>query len=220
LFYLKRFQAGHAGIEVKLLIVDDDKLIRETYQSVLSAAGYNVNVAEDLPTTERVLKQSAPDFLLLDLMMKPKNGWEILDHIRQNPNWQQIPIILFSGKVVFAHEIRRYGDQVVGYIRKPTRLPDIIKEISRVSSCLNNSRAILEKAEVTGMSDEEQKDLGNLLVTIPVLDMLVLALQQNFRYYTGEGKGPFQTQDPEVEILLTWIEEKKMRCKACIERIG
>jgi len=129
-------------------------------------------LSEDLPTTELNLKRSVPDYLLLDLIMKPKSGWEILEQIRQNPTWQKVPIILFSGKVVYAHEIRRYGSQVVGYIKKPTRLPDIIKEISRVSSCQNDTLAILEKARVTRLSEEELGELHHLLLSIPDLDSI------------------------------------------------
>jgi DNA-binding response OmpR family regulator len=207
-------------MSIKLLIVDDDKLIRETYQSVLSASGYDVDVAEDLPTTERILKRSAPDYLLLDLIMKPKSGWEILEQVRQNPTWQKVPVILFSGKVVYAHEIRRYGSQVVGYIRKPTRLPDIIREISRVSSCRNDNLITIEKAKESKFSDEELAEFGNLLLNIPVLDLLTVALQQNFRYYAGKGKDSGQVQDPEAEALFTWIEEKKMRCKNSLNGLG
>ncbi|HWQ67383.1 MAG TPA: response regulator [Methanospirillum sp.] len=207
-------------MSIKLLIVDDDKLIRETYQSVLSVSGYDVGVAGDLPTTERLLKGSIPDYLLLDLIMKPKNGWQILEEIRQNPTWQKIPIIIFSGKVVYAHEIQRYGSQVVGYIRKPTRLPDIIKEFSRVSSCQIDALAAMEKARDSGLSEEEIVELQNLLLTIPVLDLLSLALQQNFRNYAGEGKNLGLIQDPDVESLRTWLEGKKTRCTHLTELIG
>jgi DNA-binding response OmpR family regulator len=204
---------------VRLLIVDDDVLIREIYQSVLSASGYLVDVAGDLPTTEWMLQQLIPDYLLLDLMMRPKSGWEILMHLKQNQKSQNLPVILFSGKVVYAHEIRRYGEEVIGYIRKPTRLPDIIQEIARVSSCQNDTLVTVEKAASAGFSNKELIEFSDLLLNIPVLDKLVAALQQNFRYYGEEGKDSGPEPDPEMEALLFWIEEKKMRRKVCMERL-
>ena len=198
--------------------MDDDKLIRETYQSVLTTAGYEVEVSEDLPTTERILKHFIPDFLLLDLMMKPKSGWEILDHIRENPSWQDIPIIIFSGKVVYAHEIRRYGEQVIGYIRKPTRLPEIITEINRVSSCQKETQSLGKKASIIHFSDQELVEFRNLLLNNPVLDLLASALQRNFRTYLEEGNQSDQVHDPEMETLHLWIEEKRRRLERFMGR--
>ena len=206
-------------MKLKLLIVDDDTLIRETYQSALSIAGYDVDVAGDLPTIERILKHSSPDYLLLDLMMKPKSGWEILEHLKQNPGSQNIPIIIFSGKAIFVHEIRRYGGQVIGYIRKPARLPDIIREISRVSSCQKEALLFRQKAVSSGFSDEDLNECISLTLNIPVLDKLTFALQQNFKYYAGDGKNSGQVLDPDLKELLSWIEEKKVSYEKLTKRI-
>lgn len=199
--------------------MDDDKLIRETYQSVLTTAGYMVEVAEDLPATERKLKSFVPDYLLLDLMMKPKSGWEILEYIRGKSSWQEIPIIIFSGKVVYAHEIRRYGEQVIGYIRKPTRLPEIIQEITRVSSCQKETHSFVEKASVVHFSDQELIEFRNLLLNIPALYLLSSALQSNFKVYVEDGNQSDQVHDPEMHTLHLWIEEKRRRREELMNRI-
>jgi CheY-like chemotaxis protein len=206
--------------EVRLLIVDDDALIRETYQSVLSASGYLVDAAGDLPMIERMLKLSVPDYLLLDLMMRPKSGWDILEYLKQNPKSQNIPIILFSGKVIYPHEIRRYGEQVVGYIKKPTRLPHIISEIARVSSSRNEISEIKKKAATAGFSDEELTEFTSLLLNIPALDKLYTTFKENFSDYAVIGKDSGQVPDTEMDVLLSWIDGKKMRCKEFLDKIG
>ncbi len=206
-------------MKLKLLIVDDDVLIRELYLSILTMAGYEVEVSGDLPTTQRILKRSIPDFLLLDLMMKPINGWEILEQIRENSSWQEIPIIIFSGKVLYAHEIRRYGEKVVGYIKKPTRLPEIIIEIDRILSCQEDTRSLIEKAATLQFSDQELFEIRNLRLNIPVLDLFISEIQQNFRIYLEGGNQSNKIHDPEIEMLHVWIEEKRRRLDVLIDGI-
>jgi CheY-like chemotaxis protein len=206
-------------LKPNIIIVDDDRLIRETYQSILSAYGYVVEVAGDLPMTERLLKRSTPDYILLDLMMKPKSGWEILESVQNNKIWREIPIIIFSGKVVYAHEIRRYGEQVIGYIRKPTRLPIIIKEISRISLHQKEILSLVEKASSVGFSVEEISEFKNLFFSIPVLESFIDTLLRNFNSFRGEGITSDLDQDSEMKDLLLWIEEKKKRLANFIDRI-
>jgi DNA-binding response OmpR family regulator len=199
--------------------VDDDRLIRETYQSILSAYGYVVEVAGDLPMTERLLRRSTPDYILLDLMMKPKSGWEILESIQNNIMWQKVPIIIFSGKVVYAHEIRRYGERVIGYIRKPTRLPIIIKEISRISSHQKEILLLVEKASKVGFSAEEISEFKNLFFSVPVLESFTDTLLGNFNSFRGEGITSDLGQDSEMKDLLLWINERKARLSDFTDRI-
>ena len=80
----------------KLLIIEDDRIIGSIYSKKFSAEGFNVEVAEDGQTgLERILA-FRPDIVLLDLMLPKLNGLEILARVRATPEFQHLPIIVFS----------------------------------------------------------------------------------------------------------------------------
>jgi len=80
----------------KLLIIEDDRIIGSIYSKKFSAEGFDVEVAEDGQTgLERILA-FRPDIVLLDLMLPKLNGLEILARVRATPEFQHLPIIVFS----------------------------------------------------------------------------------------------------------------------------
>ena len=80
----------------KLLLIEDDRIIGSIYSKKFSAEGFDVVVAEDGQTgLERILA-FRPDIVLLDLMLPKLNGLEILARVRATPEFQHLPIIVFS----------------------------------------------------------------------------------------------------------------------------
>ena len=80
----------------KLLIIEDDRIIGSIYSKKFAVEGFNVEVAEDGQTgLERILA-FRPDIVLLDLMLPKLNGLDILTRVRAMPEFQRLPIIVFS----------------------------------------------------------------------------------------------------------------------------
>ena len=80
----------------KLLIIEDDRIIGSIYSKKFAVEGFNVEVAEDGQTgLERILAFQ-PDIVLLDLMLPKLNGLDILTRVRAMPEFQRLPIIVFS----------------------------------------------------------------------------------------------------------------------------
>ncbi len=80
----------------KLLIIEDDRIIGSIYSKKFAVEGFNVEVAEDGQTgLERILA-FRPDIVLLDLMLPKLNGLDILARVRAMPEFQRLPIIVFS----------------------------------------------------------------------------------------------------------------------------
>lgn len=80
----------------KLLIIEDDRIIGSIYSKKFAVEGFNVEVAEDGQTgLERILA-FRPDIVLLDLMLPKLNGLDILARVRAMPEFQSLPIIVFS----------------------------------------------------------------------------------------------------------------------------
>jgi CheY-like chemotaxis protein len=89
---------GQSTANVGLLVVEDDDDLREIMQRTLSGAGYDVQLATNgLEALQRV-KEAHPDLVLLDLMMPEMDGFEFLHHLRNDPKYSQLPVIVSTAK--------------------------------------------------------------------------------------------------------------------------
>jgi len=79
-----------------ILIVDDEYSGRETLESVLEGEGYNLVMAENGPQAIAKAKSILPDVILLDVMMPGMTGFEVCEHIRNDPQVAEIPIIILT----------------------------------------------------------------------------------------------------------------------------
>ena len=82
----------------KILIVDDDKEMRQAIRRLLTVAGnYEINEAKDGCDAEEQLKNFSPNLVILDIKMPGKDGYEICSNIRSNINMKNVKIIGLSG---------------------------------------------------------------------------------------------------------------------------
>jgi CheY-like chemotaxis protein len=80
----------------KILIAEDDKFLANAYRLKLTKAGYEVVVAVDGKEALGTLAGFEPDLILLDLVMPKMDGFAVLEQLRKNPAWANIPIIVAS----------------------------------------------------------------------------------------------------------------------------
>ena len=62
----------------RVLVVDDEENIRESLSDILSDEGYEVALAESAERALESVRQKAPDLVLLDILIEPKHGMEVL----------------------------------------------------------------------------------------------------------------------------------------------
>ena len=79
-----------------ILVVDDEPNVREYLQTVLEDAGFNVVTAGDGAEALEIIKQQAPDFISLDLIMPKKSGHRLLHELRRNRQWARIPVLIVT----------------------------------------------------------------------------------------------------------------------------
>ncbi len=80
----------------KILLVEDDKFLSRAYQDGLLRAGFEVIIALDGSEAIEKIKKEVPDLILLDLIMPVKNGFEVLEEIKKDNEFKNIPIIILS----------------------------------------------------------------------------------------------------------------------------
>jgi CheY-like chemotaxis protein len=81
----------------KILVIDDDVLLRKILIMFLTARGYSVITAENGVLGWQLIQQENPDLIICDLMMPELDGIEILTRLRHNPDVSHIPFIVISG---------------------------------------------------------------------------------------------------------------------------
>jgi CheY-like chemotaxis protein len=80
----------------KILIVEDDTFLQGLISRKLGADGFDIAIALDGNAALTSIAQSKPDLILLDLLLPQVDGYEVLRKVRQNPDWKDIPVIVFS----------------------------------------------------------------------------------------------------------------------------
>lgn len=80
----------------KILIVEDDKFLRELIAQKLIREGYQVSQAVDGEEGIKKIKEEKPDLILLDLILPGIDGFEVLSRIKEDPIFAQTPVIILS----------------------------------------------------------------------------------------------------------------------------
>ena len=84
------------GASKKILVVEDDRFLRELISRKLLGEGYNVVEAVDGEDGIRKIKEEKPDLVLLDLILPGADGFEVLSKTKADPSVASIPVIILS----------------------------------------------------------------------------------------------------------------------------
>ena len=120
-----------------VLIVDDEEYIVTSLEYVMKSAGYEVVVAYDGEQAIEKIKATAPDLLILDVMMPKLDGFEVYEKIRANPLWESIRIIMLTAKGRDSERDKGISLGADAYMTKPFSTRDILE---RVTELLGDSK--------------------------------------------------------------------------------
>jgi CheY-like chemotaxis protein len=98
---------AHAS-EKRILVVDDEPDVRNFLATCIEDAGFNVEVAVDGVDALEKVEKNAPDLMTLDMVMPRKSGVKVLRTLRENKDWENIPVI-----VITAHARDEFGSEEI-----------------------------------------------------------------------------------------------------------
>lgn len=116
----------------RVVVVDDDREIREALRDALEDAGYEVHVVPNGLRLLRVLSISRPDVILLDVMMSWIDGVGLCEALKQNPQFREIPVVFVSARTDVADIRRGMAAGAVDYVTKPFELDALLERIDRL----------------------------------------------------------------------------------------
>jgi DNA-binding response OmpR family regulator len=117
----------------KILIVEDDNFVAEVYLAKLTEMGYEAILAQNGEEGLAALKKDKIDMILLDILMPIMSGMEMLEEIKKNEEWKNIPVILLTnvGEKESIQKVREMG--VKNYLIKSHFTPaEVIEKIESV----------------------------------------------------------------------------------------
>jgi CheY-like chemotaxis protein len=112
-----------------VLVVDDDEHIRELLNQELAEAGYQVRLAANGREGLAEIRRERPDLIILDVMMPEMNGFDVAAVIKNDPETQDIPIVVLS---IVQDQERGYRLGVDRYLTKPIDTAALFREIGEL----------------------------------------------------------------------------------------
>ncbi len=147
----------------RLLIVDDDKQIRELLAFDISHSGYLTDCAQDGEEGLKKALENEYDLILLDVMMPKMNGYDVCKNIRLiKPN---VPILMLTAKGTIEDKTQGFDCGADDYLMKPFDIQEVLLRI----------RALLRRSEPSTIKNtKEVLRLGDIQILPDSLEAVVL----------------------------------------------
>lgn len=183
-----------------ILIIDDERAIRNTLSEILQHEGYKIDVAENGEEGFEKFKKNSYDVVLCDIKMPKMDGIEFLEKSREvNPD---VPLIMISGHGNIETAVEAVKKGAYDYISKPPDLNRLLITIRNatdkttlVAETKTLKRKISRVQEIIGESEPIQK-IKDTIAKVAPTEARVLVTGEN-----GVGK----------ELVAKWIHEQSQR---------
>lgn len=114
---------------IVVLIIEDDEDVAAMLQVTLRRAGYDVRVVHDGETGLETAREDAPDVILLDLMMAPMDGFEVMERLQADERTTDIPVVIAS---ILTEEARVRDLGAAKFVKKPFAPGEVARAIASV----------------------------------------------------------------------------------------
>jgi DNA-binding response OmpR family regulator len=119
----------------KVLIVDDEPGIIVALQFLMEQNGYATMVAFSGEEAMEAVAKHHPDLMLLDIMLPVVDGFEVCQRVRENPNWNNIRIVLVTALGNEANVTKGLDLGADAYVTKPFSNADLVAKVKELLEC-------------------------------------------------------------------------------------
>lgn len=114
----------------KILVIEDNEIIQELIVRRLKKSGFLVDLATDGEMGLKMVADSLPDLILLDMNLPKIDGWIVAAECKKNSNLQKIPIIAMTAHNKVKDQKKALDSGCDEYIAKPVTHEELLKKIS------------------------------------------------------------------------------------------
>jgi DNA-binding response OmpR family regulator len=143
----------------KILVVEDDEDILCVLCAFLEFAKFEVRGVTNGQEAIRVIPEYRPHLVVLDLMMQPVNGFEVLDWLRVNHLTPPLPVLVLTALTHVTEQVHGFEEGAVDYMTKPTQPSKLVERINTLLSLSVEQRSHLRHERM----DEQRKIMERLL---------------------------------------------------------
>jgi DNA-binding NtrC family response regulator len=178
------------GILPPILVVDDEKNMRLSLETVMKAEGYEYRSAESAEEAMKLLSQEQFFMVITDARLSGMSGYEFLEKARKR--WPDLPILMITAYATPKLAVEAIKAGAIDYLAKPFAPEELLHAVSR---CAERHRLLTENAALRAKAGEEyqlhhiigdspkMKDLKSLIQTVAPTNATVLILGES-----GTGK--------------------------------
>lgn len=184
----------------KILVIDDEKSIRETLKEILEYEDHQVDLAEDGEVGLELFKENKYEIVLLDIKMPKKDGIEVLEDIFKIAT--DIPVIMISGHGNIDTAVESIKKGAYDFIEKPL---DLNRLLVTIRNAMDKTSLIKETKTLKRQVSKTYDIVGESKPIVQVKDMIEKVAPTDARVLitgpNGSGK----------ELVARWLHEKSER---------
>lgn len=109
----------------RVLVCDDEEVVRSLVRAALTRRGFEVLEARDGNEAVEAIGRERPDLVLLDLMMPGRTGVEVLEAIRAEPSLAAVPVLMLTARADEADQAAALAAGAHGFLPKPFTLTEL-----------------------------------------------------------------------------------------------
>jgi DNA-binding NarL/FixJ family response regulator len=138
----------------RLLLIDDDPNLILLVKDYLEFRGYEVITAENGREALEVLEQDIPDMIICDVMMPEMDGYALVEHVREDPRTNWIPVLFLSAKGQSQDRVKGLNTGADVYMVKPFEPEELVAQVE--SSLKQATRLIQHPTKATDAGSKIQ----------------------------------------------------------------
>jgi two-component system cell cycle response regulator len=142
----------------RILVVDDDPVLRSYLAQNLKLDGYQVDEAGNVESAKIKLRQNTYHLITLDLIMEPTMGYELFEFLKQDISLKWIPLIVLSGRNDLPDKIRCFNLGADDYVTKPFEVDELVARISRILTRMSAFEQMAFRDPLTGIYNRRYVD--------------------------------------------------------------
>ena len=159
-----------------IAVAEDDPVIRKMLENYLDSDDITLRISENGQKLLQDIQNFQPDLILLDVIMPDMDGLQTLEHLKLNPHWQNIPVIIISSRADIPTLSQALENGADDFLPKPFTKRKLLGKIAF------HRLPLEEKKAVSRMDFLEQEDLPDvekrriLLKNIEYIYLFLLSL--------------------------------------------